>query len=229
MKFFCTAFMLGLTALGLANADVSHLTRHQQAGHNSFVANDGRVVKQSFNSNGGASFSASSQSFNGNNHNSKRYWWMNSDAETLPSQHNTRTLHNNHAASGCNKCAAASSTLHLKRHNTPILQQQQQNFPNIKNHINGKYITRRPINNPNQIAGSPREVNSYFAPPLQQNLNPFQSSRITSPCTDSNSACVAPKFCFNGIIDQSVESKASRSTVSDILLNEIYRPHARVL
>lgn len=107
MKFF-TALFVGLTVLTISNADVSHLSRTQQAGHNTYVANDGRVVKQSFNSNGGASFSATSH-------------------------------------------------------------------------------------------GSP---NSYFG----------QQQARTTQCTDANSACVAPKFCFNGVIDQLVENKASRST-----------------
>ncbi|KAL7026801.1 hypothetical protein ACKWTF_005172 [Chironomus riparius] len=115
MKFY-TALLVGLaTVLGIANADVSHLSRNQQAGHNTYVANDGRVVKQSFNANGNAAFSAQN--------------------------------------------------------------------------------------------GSPRDVNNYFA---QQQSSRF--SQQSAPCTDSNSACVAPQFCFNGVIDQLVENKASRST-----------------
>lgn len=208
---FSVAIILGLTTvIGIANADVSHLARNQQAGHNAY---NGRVVKQSFNSNGGTAFSASNQAYTGNNQNSKRYWWMNTD-ETQP-QHTKRSHENSAAATasnGCNRCAAASNTLHLNRHNTQSQQQYQQP-------IIGKYITRRPnnINNnqiqytqqkPAPIAGSPRDVNNYFAP-----QNSFQ--RLTQPaaCTDSSSACVAPKFCLNGIIDQSAVSKA-RSSVS---------------
>lgn len=211
MKFY-TTLLVGLTTiLGVANADVSHLSRSQQAGHNTYVANDGRIVKQSFNSNGNAAFSAT----NGNARNSnKQYYLVNSGDTQYTSQ---RQQHN---SNGCSRCAASSNTVHLKRHNT-----QQQSYNN-NNNINGHYITRRPLHTQQlqqqesrqiqnthksaHITGSPRDVNNYFA---QQ-----QSSRLaqqSTPCTDSNSACVAPQFCFNGVIDQLVENKASRSTVSD--------------
>lgn len=197
MKFFVT-LLVGLT-LSLASADVSHLSKHQQ---NTYVANDGRIVKQSFNANGGASFSASSQAYNGNKPNSnKRYWWMNTDESLQPHNHHHTPQR---AVAGCNRCAAASSTLHLKRHNT---QSQSQH---TSNNINGHFITRRPQNTQNN-----QIHNTHKPAPIAG----FQSQRLTqqpqsTPCTDSNSACVAPKFCYNGVIDQLVESKASRTTVS---------------
>ncbi|KAG5685071.1 hypothetical protein PVAND_014272 [Polypedilum vanderplanki] len=191
MKFFVT-LLVGLL-LNLVEADVSHLAKHQQ---NTYVANDGRLVKQSFNANGGASFSASSQAYNGNKQNSnKHHWWMNTDESLQPHNHHT----SQQVVAGCNRCAASSSTLNLKRQNT-----QSQH-----NNINGHYITRRPQNTLqiNQIH------NSHKTAPITG----FQSQKLTQqsqsmPCTDSNSACVAPKFCYNGVIDQLVESKASRST-----------------
>lgn len=208
MKFY-TALFVGLTAvLSIANADVSHLSKTQQAGHSTYVANDGRVVKQSFNS----AFSATNH--NGNSQNpTNKYWWTNSqDTQYTPQKVQ-------YSSNGCSRCAASSNTVHLKRQNT------QQHFSQ-NNNINGHYITRSPYTQQQHhqqpkahqiqntyksahISGSPRDVNNYFT---QQ-----QSSRLTqqsTPCTDSNSACVAPKFCFNGVIDQLVENKASRSTVS---------------
>lgn len=35
-----------------------------------------------------------------------------------------------------------------------------------------------------------------------------------TPCSEPNSACVSPKHCFNGYIDQSAEEKAIQSPVS---------------
>jgi hypothetical protein len=195
-----TAFILGLAAFGLVNADVSHLTKHQQTGHNTYVANDGRVVKQSFNSNGGAAFS--NQAFTGNNQNSNRYWWMNT--ENLPFTKTHQQSHQNHhqhqqqqqqqqqhIASGCNRCA--TSTLHLKNHNT------HNNDYNQNSYTKGRYITRQPNIQIAPIAGSHFSAQNY------------QSS---TPCTDSNSACIEAQYCSNGVIEQYAVTKASRSTVS---------------
>jgi hypothetical protein len=201
------AFALGVISLGLVEADVSHLRQNQQQsrGHATYVANNGQFVKQSFNPNGDASFS--SQSYNnaaGNEPNSKsRYWWMNTDSP-FTKTHNTQQ--NNYiSAAGCNGCA--SRTLNIK-HNTQQQHFTQQNsaysqnpFTNVKS--NGIYRQSA------SVSGSP----NFFA---QQSSSSFDSGRIqqSSACADSNSACVAPKFCFNGFIDQSATQKATRSAVS---------------
>jgi hypothetical protein len=132
----------------------------------------------------------------GNDPNSKsRYWWMNT--ETLPF---TKTQ-NYFSAAGCNGCA--SRTLNI-RHNTQHATQHSQNhFTNVKSNAS-------PFNSIHHqtasVSGSP---NAFFAP------QSFDSGRIqqSTPCTDSNSACVAPKSCLNGFIDQSAAQKA-RSAVS---------------
>jgi hypothetical protein len=187
------AFALGLVVLGLVKADVSHLKNQQQQ---TFVANNGQFVKQSFNNNGASSFNSQAYSA-GNEPNSKsRYWWMNT--ETLPF---TKTQ-NYFSAAGCNGCA--SRTLNI-RHNTQHATQHSQNhFTNVKSNalpFNG--IQRQTAS----VSGS---QNAFFAP------QSFESGRVqqSSSCADSNSACVAPKFCFNGFIDQSAAQKATRSAVS---------------
>lgn len=195
------AFALGLISLGLVAADVSHLRQNQQAP--TFVANNGQFVKQSFNNNGDATYS--SQSYNaGNEPNSKsRYWWMNT--ETLPFTKTQNTAQNYFSAAGCNGCASRSLNI---KHNTQHATQQndysQNPFINVKSNAS-------PFNSIQKQTASVSGSPNFFA---QQSA--FDSGRIqqTSSCADSNSACVAPKFCFNGYIDQSAAQKATRSSVS---------------
>lgn len=193
MRF--TAFILGLTAFGLAHADVSHL---KQAGHHQNSFGTQQVVKQAFTGN--------------TQQNSKRYWWMNTD--TKPFNQNSNQLNDNLALASstieCKRCS--SSSVQLKRHNTPQNSNPYSHNPFMK----GRYITRQPSSQQNhiqtqsaRISGSPSDVNNYFG------ANNFQSSRVRQQqsCTE-NSACVASRFCLNGIIDQSYESQVSRSAVS---------------
>lgn len=130
MKF--TAFILGLTAFGLASGDVSHLLKNHQGGHhNSLNGQQQVVVKQAYASN-------NNNAFTGNNQNSKRYWWMNT--ETLPFNQNSRTQVDKLAYASqsveCTKCA--SSSVQLKRHNT-----QNSNPYSHNPFMRGKYITRK--------------------------------------------------------------------------------------
>jgi hypothetical protein len=151
------------------------------------------------------------------------------NTETLPfnsnNNHQNSRNHVDHLAIAsssieCKRCA--SSSVQLKRHNT---QQQQHNSDPYSHNpfMKGRYITRQPSHNSIHthsapIAGSPSEVNNYFGGASKN----FQSSRLqqqqqqqpSTSCTDSNSACVAPRFCFNGIIDQSYENQVPRNAVS---------------
>lgn len=194
------AFALGLISLGLVNADVSHLRGNQRA--STFVANNGQFVKQSFNNNGDATYSSQSYNAAGNNPKSP-YWWMNT--ETLPFTKTHNTEQNYFSAAGCNGCA--SRALNIK-HNTQYATQQnaysQNPFINVKSNAS-------PFNSIHHQTASVSGSPNFFA---QQSA--FDSGRIqqTSSCADSNSACVAPKFCLNGFIDQSAAQKAVRSAVS---------------
>lgn len=204
------AFALGLISLGLVKADVSHLRPNQFQRNSMFVANNGQVVKQSFNSNGDATYSSRSYTNNaGNDANSKsRYWWM--DTESLPFTKQNNINKENYFSAGCDGCA--SRTLNIK-HNTQQHATQQdaysQNpFMNVK-HNPSVPLFNRIRSAP--VSGSPQEVNNFFQP--QQT---FESGRVqqSSSCADSSSACVAPKFCFNGFVDQSAAHKAQISAVS---------------
>lgn len=203
------AFALGLISMGLVNADVSHLRPNQYqaqrtASGSTFVANNGQFVKQSFNSNGDASYS--SRMYNaGNEPSSKsRYWWMNTETLPFTKAHNEQ---NYFSAAGCNGCA--SRTLNI-RHNTQHATQQnaysQNPFINVKHNPSSSFNRIQSAS----VSGSPREVNNFFSQQM------FDSGRIqqSSSCADASSACVAPKFCFNGFIDQLAEQKAVRSAVS---------------
>ena len=187
------AFALGLAALGLVKADVSHL---KNSGH-TFVANNGQFVKQSFNRNGDASYSSQAYSAGNEPNSNSRYWWMNTETQPF-----TKTQ-NYFSAAGCNGCA--SRTLNI-RHNTQHATQHSQNqFTNVKSNASPFNSIHRQMAS---VSGSP---NAFFA---QQSS--FDSSRIqqSSSCADSSSACVAPKYCLNGFIDQSAAQKAARSAVS---------------
>jgi hypothetical protein len=201
-------FALGLITLGLVKADVSHLRQnsYQQRSSGSVSAFNGQIVQQSFN---GDAAQSNDQTFNraGNEPNSKsRYWWMNT--ETLPF---TKT-HNNEPNVvpdlGCNRCMSRKLNI---RQNIPQHATQQKPY-NQNFYINVKDNPSSPLASFNDfqtapVSGSPREVNNFFAQQM------FESGRIqqSSSCADSNSGCVAPKFCFNGFIDQSAEYKAVRS------------------
>lgn len=201
------AFLIGFVTIGLVKADVSHLRnnpRQQQPISGHYIAHNGQVVKQSFNQNGDAQYSSRTYNNAGNNHNSNApYWWMNTETMPFTREH---TRQNYFSAAGCNGCA--SRTLNLK-HNTQYAtpQTSQNQFTNAK-HFSSSYSSPNSIHSAS-VSGSPQEVNNFFS---QQS---FDSGRIqqSTSCADSNFACVAPKFCFNGFIDQSVEHKA-RSSVS---------------
>lgn len=211
------AFLIGFVTIGLVKADVSHLRNNQQqasSGH--FIAHNGQVVKQSFNQNGDATFSSRTYNNAGNNQNSNApYWWMNTETMPFTRVHNRQ---NYFSATGCNGCASRNLNVkHNTQYATPQNDYSQNQFTNVKHYSS-------PLSSPNSIqtasvSGSPREVNSFFS----QQQQPFDSGRIqqSTPCSDSSSACVAPKFCFNGFIDQSVEHKA-RSSVSLFLLLPLY-------
>lgn len=211
------AFVWGLIAIGgIVNCDVSHLRRQNQFSQQSgqtFVANNGQFVKQSYNSNGNPTFS--SRTYNNNNggnnlDQNKNYWWLRDTrnvAAEPSTQYNTQksSVSNYFSASGCNGCA--SQKVNLNRHNTQKHtnnRQQQNSFTNVRN-------SQQQKNSFNQrqtasVSGS-SAVNNFG-----QN---FDSGRIQqqSNC-DSNSACVAPNSCKSGSIDSSAESKAVRSSVS---------------
>lgn len=185
------AFALGLISLGLVKADVSHLRQNQQvAGH--------YIKQSSFSPRGDVSYSNA-----GNNANSKsRYWWMNTETQPFTKTHNTEQ--NYFSATGCNGCA--SRALNIK-HNT---QHATQNAYSQNSFLNAK-SNASPLNSFHHQTASVSGSPNFFA---QQST--FDSGRIqqSSSCADSNSACVAPKFCFNGFIDQSAAQKATRSAVS---------------
>ena len=209
------AFLLGFITIGLVKADVSHLrnNQHQQqpiAGH--YIAHNGQLVKQSFNQHGDATFSSRTYNNAGNNqysNNPNPYWWMNT--ETMPFTR-VQNRQNYFSAAGCNGCA--SRTLNVKhntQHDIPQTAFNQNQFTNVK-HYSSSFSSPNALQSAS-VSGSPQEVNNFFS---QQ---AFDSGRIqqSTSCSDSNFACVAPKFCQNGFIDQSVEQKAARSSVSILL------------
>lgn len=206
------AFVVGLISLGLVAADVSHLRQNQ--GQQTYHANNGQAVQQSFNSRGQATYSSSS--YNAGNDNKNRYWWMNTETQPFtqhqPRQHNTQQ--NYFSAAGCNGCA--SRTLNLKHNTQP---DKHQNFAYSQNSFASSRHSPVPIYNRarTSVSGSPREVNNFFGQQAQQ----------SSSCADSNSACVAQKSCNNGFIDQSAENKAVRSSVSVFLLPYTLDIHRR--
>lgn len=218
------AFVLGFVSLGLVIADVSHLRHNQQHQHQSapehkFVASNGQVVRQSFNSNGDATYSSRVYNMAGNDPKpkSQQYWWMETDtpfSKTQQHHQHNNIMQNYLSAAGCNGCA--TRTLNIK-HNTqqhstaqhPIQSRRQNAFINVKHNPSFNRLQTAPV------SGSPHEINSFFAP---QSFDSGRVQQTSSSCSDSSSACVAPKFCFNGFIDQSVEHKAVRSSVSFFLL-----------
>jgi hypothetical protein len=185
------ALALGLITLGLVAADVSHLNQnyqHQQ--HNSFQS---RTYSKT--------------------PNSKRYWWMNTDT---PFAQAPLGEQQNQFAAGCNGCA--SRTLNI-RHNTPHANTQhdayrQNSFTNAKHSAPASRSSFNRIQSAS-VSGSPsRGANNYFSPP--QNSFGSQQAAASASCSDGNSGCVAPKFCYNGFIDRSAEHKAVRSAVSSL-------------
>lgn len=182
-------FVLGLISLGLVRSDVSHLRQNQHyRGQQRFVPGNGEVVRQSFNQNSAATFS------------NRAYESAGKDARYKPIY--TRPPAHNRVQRGCNGCASRSqNTRQITQQNT--YNQIQNPFLNAKTHPSFNSF-QSPI-----VTGSPSEVNNF----LHQMIESGRQQQSSS-CADSTSACVAPKFCFNGYIDQSVEHKAVRSSVS---------------
>lgn len=210
------AFAWGLLALtGLSYADVSHLqqakSQYSSSGQ-TFVANNGQFVRQSFNTNGSPTFSSRQHNAaaSGNNESSKdtnnRYWWLrNTDnskqTKSTSNQNNQNTLNsvsNYVSGAGCNGCA--SQRVRLNRQNT-----NTQNQP----HNTASYIRQ------NSFKHSQPNYQSQTASVSGTN-NHFDSGRIQQQSCDASSACVAQRFCNSGFIDASYESRAQRSSVSFI-------------
>lgn len=215
------AFVWGLIAIGgIVNCDVSHLRRQNQYSQQSgqtFVANNGQYVRQSYNSNGNPSFSSSTYNNNAaNGGNDKNYWWLrntrNTDVEQQPKTYNTqhKTSVSNYFTAGCNGCS--SQKLNLNRHNTQKHNNNNNNYRHQQQYTNVKQNTFQTSQN----SIHHRQSTSVSGSPVN-NFQNFNSGRIqqqqTSNC-DSSSACVAPKFCNSGFIDSSAEAKAIRSSVS---------------
>lgn len=224
------AFIWGLIALGgLTNADVSHLqlpkSQYSSSGQ-TFVANNGQFVRQSFNSNGNPSFSSrtynSAASGNTNNENAKsnnRYWWLrntdNNQQSTENQNQNTQqhsSASNYMSAAGCTGCA--SPKLRLNRQNTNTQHQQPHN---TASYIRQNSFTNVKQQQPNSLPTfNSHNQHKTASVSGTNNFQNFDSGRFQqqSTCTDSNSACVAQKFCNSGFIDSSFEAKAVRSAVS---------------
>lgn len=176
--------VVSFISLGVIQADVSHLQRdHRRSGSgHTFVANNGQLVRQSFNANGDASYSSRTYNGAGNDIN--------------PVQH-LRQNYFSSSASGCNGCMTRA--LNIKQ-NTQHNTQQNAYASNPFTRTSSSFNRISPAT----VSGSssPREVNDFF------------QQQQSSSCSEPNTACVAPKFCFNGIIDQLDAHKAIRSSVS---------------
>lgn len=178
------ALVLGSITLGLIQADVSHLQRDHQRRAGTFIANNGQLVRQSFNSNGDATYSSRTYNGAGNDIN--------------PVEH---LRQNYFSAMGCSGCMSrAMSIKHNSQYNT------QQNAYATNPFTNDR---KAPSSfnriSPATVSGSAKEVNDFF------------EQQQSSSCAEPNSACVSPKFCFNGFINQLDAYKAVRSSVSVVL------------
>lgn len=122
-----------------------------------------------------------------------RYWWMNTDDTQQPGQ----------VLGGCQRCA--SRALNIK-HIHDI-------------HREHTFSQQKPIvvmYNDNQ----PQEyVSESFAP---QSYNFGRIQQQSSVCSSSNSACVTPKLCLNGFIDQSIAHNILRSSVSITMKQKLF-------
>lgn len=190
------ALVSSFISLGLIQADVSHLQRDHQRRAGTFVANNGQLVRQSFNSNGDATYSSRTYNGAGNDIN--------------PVQH---LRQNYFSAAGCNGCMSRALDIkHNSQHNTQQTAHASNPFTNVR---------RNPSSfnhfSPATVSGSAREVNDFF------------EQQQSSSCTEINSACVAPKFCFNGFIDQLNAHKAVRSSVSVVLFLDNRKFPSRVI
>lgn len=251
MHLQAQAILLGLALVSTVQADVSHLANnHQQsntigsAGH-TFVAASGQIVKQSYNPNGGASYSSKAYNAGNNQDNQDRYWWMNTGASPFTRNTGSQQIntHNraNTASNGCTStaCTASAGTLNIK-HDT-----QHANKRNDYSHnpfINAKQTPQSSTNNlfkqMAQISGSPIEVNSLSSSSQtnqyqQQPQNNYyqqqqqQASRI--PCHGPTQICAPKRVCSNGLIRESdlglvlSQSKVSQTSHITIILPKIFQ------
>lgn len=247
MHLQAQAILLGLALVSTAQADVSHLANNNNNHNNNpghtFVAASGQIVKQSYNPNGGASYSSKAYNAGNNNQdNQDGYWWMKTGASPFTrntgSQLNTpsQQQNNNNIANGCTStaCTATAGTLNIK-HNT-----QYANKRNDYSHnpfINSAKQTPQSSTNNlfkqmAQISGSPIEVNSLSSSSSSQ-TNQYQQSvpqnnyyqqqqlqvpRI--PCHGPTQICAPKRVCSNGLIRESdlglvlSQSKVSQTSQS---------------
>ena len=239
--------------MSTVQADVSHLANnHQQsnsigsAGH-TFVAASGHLVKQTYNPNGGASYSSKAFNAGNNQDNQDRYWWMNTGAS--PFTRNTGTQNQNThsiastANNGCTStaCTASAGTLNIKhdtQHANKRNDYSQNPFIN-----NAKQTPQSSTNNlfkqMAQISGSPLEVNSlssssqtnqYQQSPQNnyyQQQQQQQAPRI--PCHGPTQICAPKRVCSNGLIRESdlglvlSQSRVSQTSHITIIFPKIFQ------
>ena len=250
MHLQAQAILLGLALVSTAQADVSHLANnHQQsntigsAGH-TFVAASGQIVKQSYNPNGGASYSSKAYNAGNNQDNQDRYWWMNTGASPFTRNTGSQQINTHNRASaasnGCTStaCTATAGTLNIK-HDT-----QHANKRNDYSHnpfINAKQTPQSSTNNlfkqMAQISGSPLEVNSLssssqtnqYQQQPQNNYYQQQQQAPRIPCHGPTQICAPKRVCSNGLIRESdlglvlSQSKVSQTSHITILLPKIFQ------
>lgn len=211
------AFLLGVALVSTAHADVSHLANQQQsnainsAAH-TFVAASGQIVKQSYNPNGGASYSSKVYNAGNNNQDNNRYWWMNSGASPFTKNQNTLNNHadtgtqiNTHRSNtnGCTStsCTATAGTLNIKHDKQHVKQNDYSHNPFINAKNTPQSSTNNLFKQMAQISGSPLEVNSLSSTNQQNSYYSQQAPRI--PCHGPTQICAPKRVCSNGLIHES--------------------------
>lgn len=153
-----------------------------------FVANNGQIVKQTFNPNGGATYS--SKTYNSGNventSNHKRYWWMDTKASPFRKQNTfagESDISPNSYSHGCLSLGcSASGSLNIKHtQNTQHVKRQDYGHNPFLNDANLAVVPLASNNVYTQthISGSASDVNNLLAVSASQ-AKPFSSNSFTS-------------------------------------------------
>jgi hypothetical protein len=188
MNAHFVAFVVGLTAVALTAADVSHLKQPSFASNT--LSNDDYVTIK-FN-NAGNTQNINTQP--------SRYWWMNTGTSPF------RKTHNNHQQQQ-QIASNRHDTLHQTQHNN-LHETQQQNYiqnpflnANTPQHYSNIYAHMA------TLSGSPSEVNSLMQDTTQYSNNIAQRYRPAdspkTPCYGASQVCAPKDACEDGFIAES--------------------------
>jgi hypothetical protein len=207
MNAHFVAFVVGLAAVALTAADVSHLKQSSFASNSLSNDDQQNYVSIKFNNAGNTQNTDS------------RYWWMNTETSPFRKTHNNQQNHQ--------ILSESYDTLHQTHNNLHETQQQHYNQNPFLNANSYAHMAT--------LSGSPSEVNSLMQDTTQDIAQRYQPATSKVPCYGASQVCAPKQACENGFIAEAnlglvlSQSNVSFLRIKDSNINIVYIKTAHVV